>query len=282
MYGTGERFTYLECDACGTLQIAETPSQMSRYYPENYYSFRDLWVHKSKLRTLIKRAILPIALKFPKSPAGAYFKRHAPWLLMVPGITRHSRILDVGCGKGHLLHLFRLWGFTDLHGADPYIAEDTILPGLSIRKAHLTELGGQYDLVMMHHSLEHVEFPVQLLADATDLLAPGGAMVIRIPVKGGYLWETYGADWAQLDAPRHFTLFTKDAFLRTVEDLGLKRQNIIFDAEAFSLRGSEAIKRTGHLSCSFSAEEEAEFERKIRHLNESAESDQACFILRRQ
>lgn len=58
-------------------------------------------------------------------------------------------------------------------------------------------------------------------------------MVIRIPLRGGYLWETYGADWAQLDAPRHFTLFTKIAFLRTVDDLGLKAQNITFDAEAF-------------------------------------------------
>src|SRR5579872_2465060 len=103
MHGTSEPFTYLECHDCGTLQIADFPADMSRFYPVNYYSFRELWQNHSKLRTLVKRLMLPLAIRLPATPLGTYFNKHAPWLLQIPGLRNHSRILDVGCGKGHLL-----------------------------------------------------------------------------------------------------------------------------------------------------------------------------------
>ena len=39
MFGLGDEFTYFECPACGCLQIAEMPQDMTRYYPDGYYSF---------------------------------------------------------------------------------------------------------------------------------------------------------------------------------------------------------------------------------------------------
>ena len=38
MFGTRDEFDYLECSACGTLQIVEIPD-LSCYYPRDYYSF---------------------------------------------------------------------------------------------------------------------------------------------------------------------------------------------------------------------------------------------------
>lgn len=281
MYRTGEHFDYLECEECGTLQIAAFPTDMSSYYPEDYYSFRDVWINASRIRTAIKRRLLPLALRFPKSRLANYFRKHAPWLLYVRNLRGNSRILDVGCGKGHLLRQLHEWGFRDLWGADPYVTEEVNEPGLRILKTNIFDLRGPFDLIMMHHSLEHVEDPLGVMADAARLLASNGSLVIRIPLKGGYLWEHYGSDWVQLDAPRHFTLFTKEAFIAAARRLQLSPQYISFDAQAFSIRGSEAIRRGRSIwdLDAFSSEENAAFELRIGELNRAGLSDQACFIL---
>ncbi len=40
MYGMDERFDYLECSACGCLQIAQVPEDLGRYYPADYWQFQ--------------------------------------------------------------------------------------------------------------------------------------------------------------------------------------------------------------------------------------------------
>src|SRR4051812_19942848 len=39
MFGTRERFDYLECADCGSLELLNVPNDLSPYYPPNYYSF---------------------------------------------------------------------------------------------------------------------------------------------------------------------------------------------------------------------------------------------------
>ncbi|MCK7536793.1 MAG: hypothetical protein MZV63_40435 [Marinilabiliales bacterium] len=38
-FGLRERFTYFQCPKCSAYQIAEVPSDISKYYPSTYYSF---------------------------------------------------------------------------------------------------------------------------------------------------------------------------------------------------------------------------------------------------
>jgi hypothetical protein len=39
LYATREMFTYILCEGCGCLQIAEIPPDLGRFYPSHYYSF---------------------------------------------------------------------------------------------------------------------------------------------------------------------------------------------------------------------------------------------------
>ena len=39
-YGTRESFEYFECGSCGRLQVREIPTNLSKYYLDDYYSFR--------------------------------------------------------------------------------------------------------------------------------------------------------------------------------------------------------------------------------------------------
>ncbi len=48
MFGIGETFCYFQCAECKCLQIVEIPSNMARYYPENYYSFQQK-IHSNRV-----------------------------------------------------------------------------------------------------------------------------------------------------------------------------------------------------------------------------------------
>src|SRR5206468_2718584 len=50
MFGLREAFDYFECAACGCLQIAQVPRDLSKYYPPQYYSFHSA----GRLKGLIK------------------------------------------------------------------------------------------------------------------------------------------------------------------------------------------------------------------------------------
>lgn len=39
MFGFRDEFEYFECSSCGCLQIKNVPHNISKYYPESYYSF---------------------------------------------------------------------------------------------------------------------------------------------------------------------------------------------------------------------------------------------------
>lgn len=41
MFGIRDEFTYFECSVCGCLQISEFPEDISKYYPQDYYSFSE-------------------------------------------------------------------------------------------------------------------------------------------------------------------------------------------------------------------------------------------------
>ena len=56
MQGLGEKFTYLECGACGCVQLRDVPKDMSKYYSNGYYSVNNNpeFHFKSRIRNWVK------------------------------------------------------------------------------------------------------------------------------------------------------------------------------------------------------------------------------------
>lgn len=297
MFGTRETFDYLECSQCGTLQLTEIPD-LSKHYPDNYYSFgvkspaEKSPIHKIAARLIGKYFLTGRSLlgKFVANRlsgfAGNFLSsiRHP-----AVGLKKDSRILDFGCGTGYLLTSLHYFGLTDLTGADAFIEKDIFYPtGVKVYKKTLQELEPGYDVVMLHHSFEHVPDPRETLNEIKRLLNAGGTCIIRIPV-ANHAWEKYGVDWVQLDPPRHLFLYTERSLRLIADECGFDVVDVEYDSSAFQFWGSEQYKKdiplvkpgtNGEFHNTFSAEQISEWEIEAQKLNSENKGDAAAFFLK--
>ena len=111
MFGSRETFEYFECASCGCVQILEMPANIEKYYhyPQTFYSLETrkdppkkpirtyLRRQRSKYCLLRNNILWPLCSK--KYGSFSWFKK--------TDTTFDSKILDVGCGQGIALELFK-------------------------------------------------------------------------------------------------------------------------------------------------------------------------------
>ncbi|HYI22242.1 MAG TPA: class I SAM-dependent methyltransferase, partial [Candidatus Limnocylindrales bacterium] len=241
-YGTGAPFTYSECATCGALELLDPPADLSAYYPADYPSFND---PGERLRHPIRRLRNQLLLG-RRGPIAQLVERVRPhpaatWLSRT-GTTRDSRILDVGSGSGTLLTDLGRVGFRHLTGVDRFIPSEVDGPGFTVIKGTIADVAGQFELVMFHHSLEHIVEQRQTVAEVARLLAPGGWCLVRLPIVPNVAWSTYGVDWVQLDPPRHVVIHSIDSLSRLFGEVGLTLRATDYDSTGMQFAGSEAYR----------------------------------------
>jgi len=289
MMGTGEQFAYFQCERCHCLQIAEFPREIARYYPANYYSFsttsRDKTDNKVvKWARRTRNAASVAANGFGSSLVRTLFPNKKLLPLLRLGITRDSRILDVGCGSGWRLYALRESGFNNTLGVDPYLENDlTYENGLQILKKSVSGVEGTWDVVMFHHSLEHIPDQAATLRAAAGLLRPGGTCLIRVPVASSYAWDFYREHWYQIDAPRHCYLHSYESMKLLAEQCGLALRSTVCDSTLDQFRTSEMYKRgfRSFKEAGFTRTQKREWKRRAAELNREGRGDQAVFYLER-
>jgi len=302
MFGTRDEFPYLECGRCGTVQLINIPD-LAKYYPAEYYSFNNEQIEiDASLRRRIAARFIGKYLVSGKSLAGKRFAEMRPELvrlfppsLLDPAVelSLSSRILDFGCGSGELLRKLHAFGFHSLTGADAFIESNIEYPkGPNIHKRSLRELDPSFDLIMLHHSFEHLPDPQSTLTEITRLLADDGTCLIRIPLVS-YAWEKYGVNWVQLDPPRHLFLFTERSFRQLAGDSGFEVVTVVYDSTAFQFSASEQYLMdipmndprsfAGASETSiFTQQQIDDWEAEATRLNSEGRGDQACFYLRKR
>lgn len=302
MFGYGDTFEYRRCVDCGCLQIVDVPVDLSRYYGPGYYSMGERPRHGWLVRALIRARNRHLVGRL--DPLGGWLSRRWYFLALASlrplKLSREMRILDVGCGGGELLQALQSVGFMHLLGVDPFIVDDIDLGGgVMVKRAELTDLmleaggkRGAFDLVMFHHSLEHIESPAITLRAACAALVPGGRRVVRIPTVDSYAWRHYGVDWCALDAPRHLVLHSRRSIALLAESCGFEVEAIVDDSTAFQFWGSEQYRRGVSLmraGCHdilpapglFATEELRNFAQRAVEMNRQSDGDQIVVYLRR-
>jgi SAM-dependent methyltransferase len=246
MFGMRDTFEYFQCDKCGCLQISAVPGDLGRYYRTGYVGFGS-----PDAASAVRRFLYHHRARFAvtgKGVLGSWLARRYPHVALnaigrlKPGLQ--LRILDVGCGRGALLVELGQLGFRDLKGVDPFIEGNIQYPGgVTIQKGTVRDVGGEWDLVMMHHAFEHVPDPAATMQSLAQLLAPGGICLIGTPVAGCHAWRLYGADWAQLDPPRHLFIHSLASMQHLASLAGLVIDSVVYDSTPFQFWASEQYRR---------------------------------------
>lgn len=306
MFGIEADFDYAVCAECGTLALISIPQDMAAFYPTNYYSV-DLDPERalgapgvSQFARLVTGSALWGRGWVSGAATALVPRRQLRTLVSVLGSIRRAglvnarltRVLDVGCGSGMLVFALGLAGMADVTGVDPFLSgERDLSTGGRLRRQDLSQVQGRYDLIMFHHSFEHLPDPRASLAQAMERLTPEGRVLIRMPTPSSHAFETYGAAWVQLDAPRHLVVLSRLGVERICTRAGARVVSVDDDSTGFQFWGSEQYLRGIPLmggrsvmvkpgDAPFSKGQLRGWERRASALNRAGRGDQAAWVIK--
>ncbi len=190
------------------------PDIVARAYRAHVYGYPDglpRWL----------RAVARLFVPYPDGAESVGFS--AMYLRFLQGGT----LLDVGCGGGAQLVQLRSLGWRVM-GVDPDARAVEMARrdrGLDVRQGTLEEQrfpSGQFDAVVLSHTIEHVHDPEGLLRECGRVLKPGGRLVVVTPNVESLGHRRLGAAWIGLQPPRHLYLFSCRTLRRLAERAGLR------------------------------------------------------------
>jgi SAM-dependent methyltransferase len=232
-YGVGGVFRVVRCRACRLLRTNPRPTAatIAGCYPaESYEPFL------ATARTPRGRGL------------GARLRRLLPDgdMAIVPRVAP-GRVLEVGCASGAFLAKLRDRGW-DPCGIEPspFAAERALASGLDVY-AGLAEdapiFGRPFDLVVARHSLEHLREPLSVLRALRRQTRAGGWLACTVPDAGAFLLGRFGADWYDLDLPRHLFHYEPATLTHLLERSGWRVARVRGQATMNSLLGSRVLRR---------------------------------------
>jgi hypothetical protein len=147
---------------------------------------------------------------------------------MLKRFTTPRAWLDVGAGHGHFCRLAReIWPDTTFDGLDQSAgieeAErrgwiDHGYRGEFVARAG--ELAGQYDVVSMHHYLEHTREPFDELDAAAKVLPAGSYLLIELPDPESSFGCILGRWWLPWLQPQHQHMIPVQNLVQALTDRG--------------------------------------------------------------
>jgi len=200
------------CRSCGLLFANPLPT---REHLSHFYSTSGPWAETrtdrlDRLARSYSRKAEPVAARSRRRREAGRAAQGGPEPLLtalaahvpVDNPDEGARVLDFGCGDGKLLNRLQDRGW-DTFGIEP----STDVPFIRHRRLDAPPQDASFALAILHHVLEHVPDPLQVLGALAGALRPGGTLVISVP-----RIDTLPVhrDWGYcLDGRRHIMGFTE-------------------------------------------------------------------------
>jgi len=141
-----------------------------------------------------------------------------------------GKILDIGCGNGRFLSFMRDLGHQiyglEMVGASADRAGE--IAGLQLKLGHLEADDfslNTFDAITLYHVFEHLTEPKKYLKIISDILKPGGYLVMSFPNIDSFQSRLFKGNWFHLDPPRHLFFFKPKDFRSEMSKYGLDTIN---------------------------------------------------------
>lgn len=146
--------------------------------------------------------------------------------------AKQGRVLEIGCSTGIMLKLLQNRGWK-VKGVEisPKSAGAAKKRGIEVMVGDFSKLEfkEKFDLVILNHTLEHLENPIDVIKKINNLLSPEGLFYIDVPNFGGLSAKLLGKNWPLLLPREHLWHFTDKSLKILLGKLGFE---IIFVEKA--------------------------------------------------
>lgn len=113
--------------------------------------------------------------------AGEYGAEQDTWMY-TPFIKKSATVLDFGCGGGYILERINC---KEKYGVDinPVARQEAKKRGVTVFSSlEKIPVKTKFDVIMSHHTLEHVDNPAEILQQLRKRLKPKGKLVLVVPI----------------------------------------------------------------------------------------------------
>lgn len=254
---------------CRTLWLdpKPTPADIGKAYL-NYYTHgqADARSPTKRLVRFLARELAAVRYGYASSRLpgpGKYLAVLAASLY--PGLTAHldlmvrylpaalqgrGRLLDVGCGDGEALDILRDIGW-QVSGVE--FDESAVVAarqrGLEIRHGSISDArfaDRSFDVVTSSHVIEHVHEPIEFLRESWRILDDGGTLVAVTPNALAWGHQRHGADWLNLDPPRHLFLATPQSLRAMALKAGFSNAQVHCTSRAVAFTETASLSLAAH------------------------------------
>lgn len=197
-------FKVVQCQICGLIYINPRPSEdeIAKFYPDTY-SWRETLTAESKFTKMIRKL----------EKIYRYHLLHYETSKLVKVAKRKTgRLLDVGCGTGDRLDIFRRLGF-DVYGVEISQSAEYAKKhlGLNVTQGDLFKAAfpdSFFDIITLHNVLEHTHNPQKVIAELNRIIKKDGIVAIQVPNTNCIQYKLFQKRWAAVDVPRDLYYFS--------------------------------------------------------------------------
>lgn len=202
-----KHFKYYECRFCKCLNLDKLNADGVNY---SHFSYDNGFMNELRIRKRAKNIVEDI-------------KR----LQIYP-----KKVLDVGCGAGFLLDVFKD-KYTDVVGIEPSVelSDSARKLGLKVVTGYLSnrninKIKTKFDLIIVSHVIEHIFLPKEFIDLLSKLLEKNGFLYIETPNIRSNLALIEKENYTFLTPPEHVCLYS-DKGIKELFQFGDKRFKII-------------------------------------------------------
>jgi len=146
-----------------------------------------------------------------------------------------GRVLEIGCGLGHLLgwlaEKYSIYGID----VNPWALRDASrnVPEGNFLLLSAEDMGifpdGIFQVVIAKHVVEHLPDPEGAIAEMSRVLAPGGLLLLATPNTSSITRSIKKRDWIGYQDPTHVSLWSPEAWLGTLERYQIAPRKVYSD-----------------------------------------------------